>query len=43
MDETIKMNVKALAANMNLSIEKLAELAGINVNHLLQVSCVNIS
>ena len=39
MDETIKMNVKALAANMNLSIEKLAELAGINVNHLLQVSC----
>lgn len=35
----IKMNLKMLAAYMNLSIDKLAELADINVYHLQQVSC----
>lgn len=39
MDETIKLNVKALAACKEVSIEELAKKADINVNHLLQVSC----
>lgn len=34
----IKMNVRALAANMKISIDKLAELAGINAQHLKDVS-----
>lgn len=36
--EEIKLNVKALAAYMKVSIEKLAELAELDANHLKKVS-----
>lgn len=34
----LKLNVKALAAMKNMSIEELAKAAGINPNHLREVS-----
>lgn len=34
----IKLNVKALASMMNLSIKELAEKAGIEYNHLRLIS-----
>ena len=37
--EDIKFTVKMLAAYMRMSIEKLAENAGIDVEHLSNVSC----
>lgn len=36
--EDIKLNVRALAANMKISIKELAELAGIDPNRLLAIS-----
>lgn len=36
--EEVKFTVKMLAAYMRMSIEKLAESAGINTDHLLNVS-----
>lgn len=33
-----KANIKSMAANLNISIGELAEKAGINVNHLYDVS-----
>ncbi len=36
--ENITLNVRALAANMKISIEALADLCGIEKNHLKQVS-----
>ncbi len=36
--EEVKFTVKMLAAYMRMSIEKLAENAGINADHLLNVS-----
>lgn len=36
--EAIKMNVRALAANMKISIEDLAEKADIDAGHLKSVS-----
>jgi len=36
--EKYKVNVKAMAANLDISIGELAEKAGINANHLYDVS-----
>lgn len=36
--EEVKFTVKMLAAYMRMSIERLAENAGINTDHLLNVS-----
>ena len=38
MDAKIKLNVKALAAYMNLTIRELAEKADISPDHLASVS-----
>ena len=38
----ITLNVRALAANMKISIETLAERCGIEKNHLRQVSAGNV-
>lgn len=35
----VKLNIRALAALMNVSIEKLAEMCEISPSHLKQVSC----
>lgn len=40
--ENIKLNVRALAANMKISIEALADLCKIERNHLKQVSAGNV-
>lgn len=40
--ENIKLNIRALAAQMKVSIETLAEMCGINPNHLKQVSAGNV-
>jgi transcriptional regulator with XRE-family HTH domain len=40
--EEIRLNVRALAANMKISIEALADLCGIERNHLKQVSAGNV-
>lgn len=37
-----KMNLRALAALMNTSIVGLAQMCGINPNHLKQVSAGNV-
>ena len=37
----IKLNIRALAANMKISIEQLADVCGIERNHLKQVSAGN--
>lgn len=39
MEAKRKKKIKALAADMDITIEKLAELCGINANHLRCVSC----
>lgn len=39
----IKLNIRALAANSKLSIEELADLCGIERNHLKQVSAGNVA
>jgi len=36
--EKYKVNVKAMAANLNISVGELAKKAGINPNHLYEVS-----
>ena len=36
--EDYKLNIKAIAANMNIPIEELAERCGINSSHLKNVS-----
>ena len=36
--ENVKLNVRALAAQLKVSIEKLAEMAEIDANHLKSVS-----
>ena len=41
--ENIKWNVRALAANMKISIEELADLCGIERGHLKQVSAGNVA
>lgn len=40
--EEIRLNVRALAANMKISIEALADLCGIERSHLKQVSAGNV-
>lgn len=40
--ENIKLNVRALAAKMGMSIESLAEACGIGKSHLKQVSAGNV-
>lgn len=40
--ENIKLNVRALAAQLKVSIETLAEMCEINPNHLKQVSAGNV-
>lgn len=40
--ENIRLNVRALAANMKISIETLADLCGIERGHLKQVSAGNV-
>ncbi len=40
--DRIKLNVRALAANMRISIEALADLCQIDRNHLKQVSAGNV-
>lgn len=40
--EKITLNVRALAANMRVSIDALADLCGIDRNHLKQVSAGNV-
>lgn len=37
--ENIKLNVKALAAMMNMSIAELASVSGIDYHHLRLISC----
>ena len=39
----IKWNVRALAANMKISIDDLADLCGIERAHLKQVSAGNVA
>ena len=41
--ENIKLNVRALAGNMGISIEELADLCGISRAHLKQVSAGNVA
>lgn len=36
--DNVKLNVKAIAAMLNISIKELAERAGINPTHLAKVS-----
>ena len=40
--ENIKLNIRAIAAQMKVSIETLAEMCEINPNHLKQVSAGNV-
>lgn len=40
--ENVTLNVRALAAMKGVSITRLAELCGINPNHLKQVSAGNV-
>lgn len=40
--EDYKINVRALAANLRITIEELATQSGINPNHLKQVSAGNV-
>ncbi len=40
--ENIRLNIRALAAQMKVSIEVLAEMCEINPNHLKQVSAGNV-
>ena len=40
--ENIKLRVRALAANMGVSVEALADLCGIERPHLKQVSAGNV-
>lgn len=40
--ENVMLNIKSLAAMKDMSIEKLAEEADIDPNHLQQVSCGRI-
>ena len=40
--KNITLNVRALAANMKISIEALADLCGIERGHLKQVSAGNV-
>lgn len=40
--ESIKLTIRALAAQMRVNIETLAEMAEINPNHLKQVSAGNV-
>jgi transcriptional regulator with XRE-family HTH domain len=40
--ENIKLNIRALAAQMKVSIETLADMCDINPNHLKQVSAGNV-
>lgn len=40
--EDYKINVRALAANLRITIEELAVQSGINPNHLKQVSAGNV-
>lgn len=40
--ENIKLNIRAIAAQMGVSIEGLAEMCEINPNHLKQVSAGNV-
>lgn len=37
--ENVKLNIKALAAMLNMSIPELAEKSGIDYRHLRLVSC----
>ena len=41
--ENIKLNVRALAANMKISIETLADMCNIERAHLKQVSAGNVA
>lgn len=41
--EGIKLNVRALAANLKISIEELADRCGIERAHLKQVSAENVA
>lgn len=40
--ESIKLTIRALAAQMRVNIETLAEMCEINPNHLKQVSAGNV-
>lgn len=41
--ENIKLTVRALAAQMGISIDSLAEKCGISAGHLRQVSAGNVA
>lgn len=41
--EAIKLNIRALAAQMGVSVEKLADECGISFGHLKQVSAGNVA
>lgn len=40
--DAIKLNIRALAAQMGISVEDLAEQCGISYGHLKQVSTGNV-